>query len=156
MIQKISYPRVSIAGNPSDGFWGKCLSMSFLNYSAQCTISSSESFILQREYRNELDLEDFSSLDRLLGKVFPVENTILTPEVEENKLALSVIKTFFDFCMFNRIEFERKPFRVSYSSTIPYSLGFSGSTAVSVSILISILTTMIVIFDLYIHQQKRV
>jgi glucuronokinase len=128
MICKKAYPRVSIAGNPSDGFWGKCVSMTFFNYSAYCNISHSEAFAI----KNGQYLLDFNHI-KDLGYLFPLSNP--QPKIEKNKLALAAIKTFFDFCSLNNIGYEKKVFNIIYGSNIPFSLGFSGSTAISISIL---------------------
>lgn len=134
-ITKIAYPRVSITGNPSDGFWGKCVSMAFSNYSAECNISESYHFLLKRPGFYELLLPNSQDLPNYFDQYFPVNNRELPYLVENNKLALAVIKTFYDFCNANSIWFWQRPFRMIYHSTIPYSLGFSGSTAMSMSIL---------------------
>lgn len=101
MIKTYAFPRVSIAGNPSDGFWGKCVSMSFSNFSAKCIILPSNKFKIKNE----------------------------------NKLIKAVIKTFFEYCRLNNIKFKKKKFSLRYKSNIPFRLGFSGSTALSISVI---------------------
>jgi len=129
-----AYPRVSIAGNPSDGFWGKCVSMAFSNYSAKCSISPSNTFTFKGKRGEKLDLGSFSHLLDVLDRYFPSQ-FLIPKEIEEHKLILANVKTFFDFCKLNDIKYEPKSFFLSYSSNIPYSLGFSGSTAISIAVL---------------------
>lgn len=126
MIKRKAYPRVSIAGNPSDGFWGRCLSVTFSNYSAECCISPSDFFVFQN---NKLVLKEYAEILNVFSQ------RRLPPAIEKNKLALATVKSFFDFCRLNKIECNARPFKISYNSNIPYSLGFAGSTALSISIL---------------------
>ncbi|MEM0465573.1 MAG: hypothetical protein QXW97_02620 [Candidatus Pacearchaeota archaeon] len=131
MIKKIAYPRISIAGNPSDGFWGSCISACFLNFKTESTIKSSNKFIL-KNYKSILKIKNINLLKKIFA-LFPTKE--FNNSLEKHKLALAVIKTFFDFCKLNNIDFDIKPFKLEYKSNIPYSCGFSGSTALSISIL---------------------
>jgi glucuronokinase len=128
MITKKAYPRVSIAGNPSDGFWGRCVSATFYNYSASCSILVSNDFSIEKD-ACRLSFRD----KREISNLFPLSHPCAC--LEKNRLALAAVKTFFDFCDLNDRHYEEKGFRLIYDSNIPFSLGFSGSTAISISIL---------------------
>ena len=100
MIKTFAYPRASIAGNPSDGFWGKCVSITFSNYHAECIIKDSKIFII----KNKENILEFKN-----------KKDLLNLNIETNKLALAAIKTFFEFCKLNNINYPEKRFYLETS-----------------------------------------
>lgn len=135
MIKTTAYPRISIAGNPSDGYWGKCLSATFFNYKAKSIITpvpSSDKFEFQRQNEKYLAIKK-QEFKRFLIEHLSSQYT--HKKSEPHKLQLAVVKTFFDFCDLNGIKYKPKPFRLYSESDIPFLLGFAGSTALSISIL---------------------
>ena len=134
VIAKTAYPRVSIAGNPADGFWGKTLSTVFYNFSATASLQESgEVEVADLSQQRILKIGNYKDARYLMFQGFPTENNI--SGYGELSHIFAVVKTFFDFCQMNEIEHDKKAFSLRYSSTIPYRLGFSGSTAVSIAAL---------------------
>ncbi len=63
MIQSTVYARVGLAGNPSDGFYGKCLSACVQNWSATVSLESCDRIII--EPNHEMDATTFVNLAEL-------------------------------------------------------------------------------------------
>ncbi len=124
MIIKKAYPRVSIAGNPADGFWGKCLSMTFKNFHAICKLKESKFF--------KITLNKKSIFFPDLNNILLSDNNLKNKELI---LPTAAIKTFFNYCILNKIKILKKAFSLNLEITIPFSLGLSGSSALSISIL---------------------
>jgi glucuronokinase len=119
MIKSKSYPRVAIAGNPSDGFWGKCVSFAFKNYKAEVIIKEEDE---KRENNNIL--------------VNPKNlKEIKNPAYKDTQLLIAALSSFFLFCELNKIKIDKRKFLIDYQSNIPYRVGFSGSAAISIATL---------------------
>lgn len=110
-ITKRAYARVGLVGNPSDGFYGKTISLAISNYWAEATIAQSERLVLERHPLN--DPTEFGSLADLHG--------ISRKEGYQGGLRLmqATCKKFFEYCCEHGIAIARRNFRLKYDTNIP-------------------------------------
>ncbi|CAG8571665.1 16_t:CDS:2 [Ambispora gerdemannii] len=133
-----SYARVGIMGNPSDGFYGKTISMLINKFSVKLTLLPNELANNLTEYQ----IINFQSPEN--GQVmytFPNMNSLITtnPSIFDqdnrgNSLLWATCKVFHEYCKTHDIPFhshdDNKGFTISFKTTIPRQVGLSGSSAI--------------------------
>lgn len=114
------YARAGLMGNPSDGYYGKTISVLFRNFAAKVSLYESP----------EVEIVP-SVQDR--SKYASVHD--LTEDVKKNgyyggiRLMKAAIKKFAEYCKAQRIRLPKRNFSIRYRSTIPRRLGLAGSSA---------------------------
>ncbi|MBN2272850.1 MAG: hypothetical protein JXK95_00835 [Bacteroidales bacterium] len=146
IIESRAYARAGLLGNPSDGYFGKTISIIIRNFGAAVTLYESPSLVIEEQ---EEDMNRFRSIYHLSEKVS------LTGYYGGTRLLKATIKKFCDFCEKNQIRLAGKNFTLHYRSSIPRQVGLAGSSAIvtatikalmqfyDVSIPISFLPTLI-------------
>jgi glucuronokinase len=117
-----AYARVGLAGNPSDGFFGKTLSLSIANFWAEVMIQPSEHLVLRPHHLH--DPTEFGSLADLC-RISQKEGY-----VGGLRLLQACCKKFFEYCNFNGIALPRQSFTLSYDTNVPRQVGLAGSSAI--------------------------
>jgi glucuronokinase len=125
IIETRAYARAGLLGNPSDGFYGKTISISVRNFGA--SISLYESPDLHIEPENQ-DGSTFRSIYHLRDSVSMLGYNGGIPLIKAG------IKKFGDFCEDNNIRLPNRNFTVRYRSSIPRQVGMSGSSAIVVAL----------------------
>lgn len=121
IINKVSYPRAALIGNPSDGYFGKTIAFLFRNFKAEVTLyESPELEILPSEYDSAI----FESISKLS------DNVNLFGYYGGIRLLKAAVKRFYEYCVDNEIKLENKNFTIRYKSDIPFRLGLAGSSAI--------------------------
>ncbi|MCL4125542.1 UNVERIFIED_CONTAM: hypothetical protein GTU68_028943 [Idotea baltica] len=130
-IAKRAYARVGIMGNPSDGFYGKTISLSISNFWAEVTIEESPTLRLiphplndPTEFGSLSDLHCISSKEGYLGGL---------------RLLQATCKKFYHFCAQRGIALGRRNFTLSYDTNIPRQVGLAGSSAIVTATLKSLM-----------------
>jgi len=121
-ITRRVHARVGLIGNPSDGFFGKTLSVSISNFWAEVSIHESATL---RLVPNALsDPNDFGSLADLHG--------ISRKEGYQGGLILlqSTCKKFYEYCTKRGIALAKRNFTLRYNTNIPRQVGLAGSSAI--------------------------
>lgn len=121
IIKTVSYPRAALIGNPSDGYFGKTIAFLFENFRAEIILYESPDLELMPA---AFDSAVFPSLESL------VNNVSLYGYYGGIRLLKATIKRFYEYCMDNKIELEKKNFTIKYCSDIPFRLGLAGSSAI--------------------------
>jgi glucuronokinase len=121
VIEQRAYARAGLLGNPSDGYFGKTLSIIVRNFGAQVTLYESPELRIEPK---EQDLNVYRNLFHL------VESVNQTGYYGGSRLVKAAVKTFFEYCQANRIPFVQKNFTVQYHSSIPRQVGLAGSSAI--------------------------
>eukprot|EP00049_Salpingoeca_infusionum_P014756 m.279516 g.279516 ORF g.279516 m.279516 type:complete len:623 (-) comp15744_c0_seq8:190-2058(-) len=126
-ITRTAYARIGLMGNPSDGFFGKTISVSIQNYWAEATISPSDRLILVPHPLN--DPASFGSLGDLHG--------ISSQEGYQGGLRLmqATCKRFFEYCSDHGLMLPLRNFTLSYDTNIPRQVGLAGSSAICTAVL---------------------
>ncbi len=121
IIESRAYARAGLLGNPSDGYFGKTISVIVKNFGAAVTLYESPSLVIEEQ---EDDLNQFRSIYHLAEKVG------LTGYYGGIRLLKATIKKFCDYCEKNQIRLENKNFTLRYQSSIPRQVGLAGSSAI--------------------------
>ena len=121
IIESRAYARAGFLGNPSDGYFGKTISIIVRNFGAVVTLYESPSLIIEEQ---EEDLNQFRSIYHLSEKVS------LTGYYGGARLLKATIKKFCDYCEKNHIRLASKNFTLRYQSSIPRQVGLAGSSAI--------------------------
>jgi glucuronokinase len=115
-----AYARAGLIGNPSDGYFGKTISISVRNFAAKVSLyESSEleivpSFQDRFKYRSVRDLVDDVKVHGYYGGI---------------RLMKATVRKFVEYCDKLHIKLPHRNFSIRYRSTIPRHLGLAGSSA---------------------------
>ncbi|MBD3267247.1 GHMP kinase [bacterium] len=120
-IETYAYARAGLIGNPSDGYFGKTISISVRNFRARvvCYPSANleirESAIDTPVWRSLEDLREYVKLYGYYGGI---------------RLIRAIIKRFADYCDEEGIRLPKRNFTIEYASDIPARIGLAGSSAI--------------------------
>ncbi len=119
IIESRAYARAGLLGNPSDGFFGKTISITVRNFGATVLLWESP------ELRIEEDEEScFRSLRHFN------ETISRTGYYGGKRLVKAAIRKFCEYCDAEGISLAPKNFTIRFSTTIPRQVGLSGSSAI--------------------------
>ena len=121
IIESRAYARAGLLGNPSDGYFGKTISIVVRNFGAH--VSLYETPELQIEQQVE-DRNVFRNVYQL------VESVDLTGYYGGDRLIKAAIKKFCQYCDEKSIRLHGKNFTIRYRSSIPRQVGLAGSSAI--------------------------
>lgn len=124
IFESRAYARAGLLGNPSDGYFGKTISIVVRNFGAH--ISLYESPELQIEQQAE-DRNIYRNIYQL------VESVDLTGYYGGDRLVKAGIKKFCEYCDKKSIKIHSKNFTIRYRSSIPRQVGLAGSSAIITS-----------------------
>jgi glucuronokinase len=133
IIRRRAYARAGLAGNPSDGYNGKTLSIIVRNHWAEVTLYEWDQLEIvasrndQSIFRNIAELAGDVSLHGYYGGV---------------RLIKATIKGFYDYCTRQGFKLKSNNFSIRYESNIPRQVGLAGSSAI-------IVATFRCLFDFY-------
>jgi len=114
------FARAGLVGNPSDGYFGKTISISVRDFAAKVSLYESPEIEIVPSIQ---DRSRYASVRELVT------------DVQQNgyyggiRLMKATVRKFIDYCDKHEIELEDKNFSLRYRSTIPRRLGLAGSSA---------------------------
>ncbi len=121
IIKTKAFSRVGLIGNPSDGYFGKTISVICRNYWAQVTCYESPRLIIHPQ---RSDRSDFNDLDDLVADVR------LNGYYGGIRLIKAAIKRFHDYCQEHGYTLRDRNFTIEYDTNIPVRVGLAGSSAI--------------------------
>ncbi len=121
IIETRAFARAGLLGNPSDGYFGKTISIIVRNFGAH--ISLYETPELHIEPMDQ-DLNIYKNIHDL------VESVNLTGYYGASRLVKASIKKFAEYCLQNNIKLNGKNFTIRFHSSIPRQVGLAGSSAI--------------------------
>ena len=121
IIKTQAFARAGLLGNPSDGYFGKTISIIIRNFGA--TVSLYETPELCIEPTND-DLNIYKNVHDL------VETINMNGYYGATRLIKASIKRFYRYLKDNSIKFSNKNFTIRFYSTIPRQVGLAGSSAI--------------------------
>ena len=121
IIESRAYARAGLLGNPSDGYFGKTISISIRNFGAIVSLFESPELIIEQQ---EVDRNKFRNIYHL------VETVSLTGYYGGDRLIKASIKKFFEYCDRHSVRLQNKNFTIRYQSSIPRQVGLAGSSAI--------------------------
>jgi len=121
IIQKKAYARAGLIGNPSDGYWGKTISILVRNFAAEVTCYESPHITIIPGGRDRLE---FDSLENLVD------------DIRDNgyyggiRLIKASIRAFHTYCQEFGISLDHRNFTLAYETDIPVRVGLAGSSGI--------------------------
>jgi len=130
LIRTRACARAGLLGNPSDGYYGRTLSVIVPNYCAEVVLYEWEDLeiILSQDDRTR-----FSSIHELAHDVE------LHGYYGGVRLVKATIKRFLAWCRMKGISLHSRNFSIRYQSNIPRAVGLAGSSAIIVATLRALL-----------------
>jgi glucuronokinase len=125
IIETRAYARAGLLGNPSDGFFGKTISISVRNFGTSISLYESPELHIEPQPQ---DSSTFKSIYHLRDSVSMLGYNGGIPLIKAG------IKKFTDYCEQNSIRLPNRNFTVRYRSSIPRQVGMSGSSAIVVAL----------------------
>ncbi len=119
-IEAVAYARAGLVGNPSDGYYGKTISVIIRNFYAKVSLYESQQLEIIPSYQ---DQSKYESIDAL------VDDVKLNGYYGGIRLMKASIFKFYQYCKQHNITLPQKNFSIRYRSTIPRRLGLAGSSA---------------------------
>ncbi len=121
VIEQVAWARAGLLGNPSDGYFGKTISVTIRNYWARVVVYDwpELEIVLSRQDRCE-----FSSIREL------VEDVKLNGLYGGLRLVKAAIKVFADYCADAGLNLPHQNFALRYETCIPRQVGLAGSSAI--------------------------
>jgi glucuronokinase len=121
MIETYAYARAGLLGNPSDGYYGKTISLLVRNFRARVLLYPSARLEIRP---SKADMPVFESYEDLIA------NTRWRGYYGGIRIIQALLVRFADYCRTQGIELPNRNFTVEYESTIPLRLGMGGSSAI--------------------------
>lgn len=112
-------------GNPSDGFYGKTISLLISNFHVELNL-------VPNEFDSSNNYEQISFQQSMTS--FPswrsFSNISIPKYQQEDLLLIATCKVFFTHCYKHNILLNDQGFNLSYETNIPRQVGFAGSSAI--------------------------
>ncbi len=121
MIETYAYARAGLLGNPSDGYFGKTISLSVRNFRARVLLWPSARLEIRPSkadmpvFENLADLYDTTRWRGYYGGI---------------RIIQALIVRFIGYCRECGVKLPDRNFTLEYESTIPLRLGLGGSSAI--------------------------
>ena len=121
IIETSAYARAGLLGNPTDGYFGKTISIIVRNFGARISLYPSPELHIEPQ---EQDTNVYRNIYHL------VDSVRLTGYYGGSRLIKAAIKKFSEYCDEHSIRLGNKNFTVRYHSSIPRQVGLAGSSAI--------------------------
>lgn len=121
IIETRAYARAGLLGNPSDGYYGKTISIIVRNFGAHVYLYASPELHIEPQ---EQDINIFRSIHDL------IESIDLVGYYGGTRLIKAAIRRFYRYCQDKNIKLNNHNFTIRYHSSIPRQVGLAGSSAI--------------------------
>jgi len=121
IIQSRAFARAGLLGNPSDGYFGKTLSIIIRNFGANVTLYESPELVIEEQ---EVDKNQFRNIHQL------IDNVRATGYYGGTRLIKASIKKFGEYCKNKGVKLNSRNFTIRYQTSIPRQVGLAGSSAI--------------------------
>ncbi|CAJ0854803.1 1957_t:CDS:2 [Entrophospora sp. SA101] len=120
-----------LIGNPSDGFFGKTISLLISNFCAEITLIPNK-FVDDDDNYSKINLHTSANLNLQSFKNLESLVNISTIEGYDNptNLIQATLKVFYDYCQIRKIFLHNQGFSIIFDTNIPRQVGLSGSSAI--------------------------
>ncbi|GHU56749.1 hypothetical protein FACS189411_08200 [Bacteroidia bacterium] len=126
IIESRAYARAGLLGNPSDGYFGKAISLIVKNFGAVVSLYQTP----------ELVIEEMETDKNQFRNIFHLSETIRqNGYYGGQRIIKAIIKCFSEYCDDNQICLANKNFTIQYNSSIPRQVGLAGSSAIATATL---------------------
>ena len=121
IIDAHAYARAGLLGNPSDGYFGKTISIIVRNFGARVQLYQTPELHIESQMQ---DTNIYRSMAHL------VESVSLIGYYGGSRLIKATVKKFCEYCAETRQKIDNKNFTIRYHSSIPRQVGLAGSSAI--------------------------
>jgi glucuronokinase len=121
IIDAHAYARAGLLGNPSDGYFGKTISIIVRNFGARVQLYETPELHIESQIQDTNVYRNISHL---------IESVSLVGYYGGSRLIKAAIKKFYEYCTGNKIKIDNKNFTIRYHSSIPRQVGLAGSSAI--------------------------
>jgi glucuronokinase len=121
IVRTKAFPRGGLIGNPSDGYFGKTISLAFTNFAAEVVLYETPELEIMPNAR---DHSAFRSIHGL------AEDVRLFGYYGGIRLLKATIKRFSDLCRERGWDLHGRNFTIRYQSDVPHLVGLAGSSAI--------------------------
>ncbi len=139
IIETRAYARAGLLGNPSDGYFGKTISIIIRNFGASISVYETPELKIEE---TEVDINTFRNVYQL------VDSVKLSGYYGGTRLIKAAIKKFVEYCETSGIRLGHKNFTIRYRSSIPRQVGLAGSSA----IIAATMKALMQFYDVDIHK----
>lgn len=142
VVERHAFARVGLLGNPSDGYFGRTLSVTLRNFSATVTLEESDDIHLEPDPSRA---NVFRNVGELVGSAMR--------ETDDGGVMLlkATVKTLADHCARHELTLPPRNFTARYHSSIPRQVGLGGSSA----IVTAALRALLEFFELEIPRERQ-
>jgi len=126
IIRRRAYARAGLLGNPSDGYFGKTISVIVRNFAAEVVLYEWDQVEIVWSGEN---INRFDSVYEL------VRDVKLHGYYGGIRLVKATIKKFVEFCQRLGCRLHDRNFSIRYQTTVPRQVGLAGSSAIIVATL---------------------
>ncbi len=120
-IEARAHARAGFLGNPSDGYFGKTISIALDNFTAHVSLEPTDRLRIEDYDYEASSYESVEDLARQVGRY---------GYYGAERLLKAAMTKFHDYCVSNEIELEQKNFTMRSQSSIPRQVGLGGSSAI--------------------------
>jgi glucuronokinase len=131
IIRTQAFARAGLVGNPSDGYFGKTISLVVRNFRAEVVLYESPELEILPNTRDQSCFGSLSALSEDVRK-FGYYGGI--------RLLKATIKRFHDYCGEHGHELHDRNFTIRYHTNIPSQVGMAGSSAIITACLRALMT----------------
>ncbi|MBN1790722.1 MAG: hypothetical protein JW830_09515 [Bacteroidales bacterium] len=124
IIETRAYARAGLLGNPSDGYFGKTISIIVRNFGASISLYETPELRIEE---TDVDQSTFRNIYHM------VDSVKLTGYYGGTRLIKAAIKKFVEYCESNNFRLNNRNFTIRYRSSIPRQVGLAGSSAIVTS-----------------------
>jgi len=121
IIETRAYARAGLLGNPSDGYYGKTISIIVRNFGASISLYETPELRIEE---SDVDQNTFRNIFHM------VDSVKLTGYYGGTRLIKATIKKFVEYCESSNMRLKNKNFTIRYRSSIPRQVGLAGSSAI--------------------------
>jgi len=121
IIKTTAHARAGLAGNPSDGYFGKTISFIIRNFRARVTLYETPELEILPNRRDQLRYRSLAAL---------------AADVKRHgyygglRLLKATLRRFYAYCVQNNIELPKRNVTLYYETNIPSRVGLAGSSAI--------------------------
>jgi glucuronokinase len=131
IIRTKAYARAGLVGNPSDGYFGKTISLVVQNFRAEVVLYESPELEILPNTRDQSCFGGLAALSEDVRK-FGYYGGI--------RLLKATVKRFHDYCREKGHQLHDRNFTIRYHTNIPSQVGMAGSSAIITACLRALMT----------------
>ena len=121
IIRTHAYARAGLIGNPSDGYFGRTISITCRNFSASVSCYESPRVAIVPRRRDQLEFNSIAEL---------VNDVRINGYYGGIRLIKAAVKRFYDYCDQRGIHLDNRNCTLEYETNVPARVGLAGSSAI--------------------------